>query len=63
MFDEAPSEVFVSQSISHPPHEFYSESEHIISGEEDLAVVEEISIRLADFSTGKDASPTQRHVI
>lgn len=54
MFDHAPSEVFLQQSLpANPPENFYMDSEPVTSGEEDLSKAMDISIKLADFGVGK----------
>ncbi|KAI1400977.1 kinase-like protein [Hypoxylon fuscum] len=60
MFDHAPSEVFLQQSLpANPPENFYMDSEPVTSGEEDLSKAMDISIKLADFGV---ASWFDRHL-
>ncbi|KAI1361335.1 serine protein kinase Sky1 [Xylaria arbuscula] len=52
MFAHAPSELFMPQSPPlPPPHDYYMQSEQVSSGEEDLTMPHDVSVRLADFGT------------
>ncbi|KAJ3578958.1 hypothetical protein NPX13_g1607 [Xylaria arbuscula] len=54
MFAHAPSELFMPQSPPlPPPHDYYMQSEQVSSGEEDLTMPHDVSVRLADFGTLK----------
>ena len=54
MFQKAPSEAFHSDIPPlAPPNDFYMESVQVSSAEEDLTRTSDLSVRLADFGTGK----------
>lgn len=53
MFDYAPSELFAPDSLPERPNDFYLRSEQISSGEENLATITELSVRLTHFGTCK----------
>lgn len=58
MFQKAPSEAFRSDTPSlAPPNDFYMESVQVSSAQEDIARTTDISVRLADFGTGKPLNP------
>ena len=54
MFQKAPPEAFQSDaSPLDPPNDFYMESVQVTSAEEDVTCPADLSVRLADFGTGK----------
>lgn len=58
MFKHAPSDVFLQQSPPlDPPMDFYMESEPVVSASEEIASVEDVSVKLIDFGVGKSPAP------
>lgn len=54
MFQQAPSRVFRPRaSPPDPINDFYMESFEVSSAEEDVACAVDLSVKLADFGTGK----------
>ena len=60
MFLQAPSDAFHPDiSPLDPPNDFYMESTQVSSGKEDVSRPTDLSVKLADFGTGRSYAKTR----